>query len=136
MKRNKPVDLHMCLFNAFCGDHDAQAPEQLWAIYEGFERIHPVGWEKHCARKEHQCMRGCAIKPRDIYFSNSTGGAWGSEWKFCAGCAAMLLYFREVDRLPHVYDTHWDREAKRPVCVTEPQGGIRLWPFRMGAIPR
>jgi len=31
----------------------------------------------------------------------------------------MILYFQQVDRLADGWFTHWDREAKEPVRVTE-----------------
>jgi hypothetical protein len=123
---NRTLDsLRECLFSAFAnpGYYDPQAPHQLWAIREGLRRIDPhgYGWREVQARKEHDCMRGHTIRPGEVYFHHLVGGGWGSEWKFCAGCVAMILHFREADKLPTQWFTHWDRQAERPVTISEEQ---------------
>ena len=68
-------------------------------------------WRGVDARKDHICVRGCAIKDGDEYFQKRHGyGGWGSDLKFCAACTAMILYCRDVDKLPPAYFTHWDTE--------------------------
>jgi hypothetical protein len=47
-----------------------------------------------------------------------SGASWGSEWKFCAACMAMILYFKGVEHMPPVFDTHGGFE-KKPVRVIE-----------------
>jgi len=77
-------------------------------------------WRGVDARKDHTCVRGCAIKDGDVYFQKRHGyGGWGSELKFCAACTAMILYCRDVDDLPPAYFTHWDSEKKKPVHKIE-----------------
>jgi len=112
-----------CLFDAFAniGYSDPQALRQLWAIREGLRRVDPGGyhWREVQARKEHDCMRGHEIHRGETYFQYQIGAGWGNDWKFCAGCMAMILYFQQVDQLGAVWFTHWDRETEGPVRVTE-----------------
>jgi hypothetical protein len=137
------IDISECLFHAFANPDysDPQDEQQMWAIREGVKRIDRYSreWHKVRARKEHECERGCKIRKRDTYFSFSTGPGWGTELKFCAGCTAMILYFREVEKLPPYVYSHWDRETKKPVRVKDlgdpqhrtdseaiPEGGITI----------
>jgi hypothetical protein len=89
------------------------------AIREGLRRAESRGfrWQEVRARKEHTCMRGHTIQPGEIYFQHAIGLGWGDDWKFCAGCSAMILYFLHVDEMPPLGFTHWDREAKRAVYI-------------------
>ena len=71
------------------------------------------------ARKKHKCIRGCRINEGDTYFVYEIGAGWGNDWKFCAGCMAMILYFKDVDKLPPSPYTHWNVEKQEPVRVKE-----------------
>lgn len=117
------ISLQECLFSVFVNSayNDAQEYRRLWAIHEGLRRIeHAYGeWRNVKARKQHKCMRGCPINEGDIYFHHAIGVGWGDVWKFCAGCMAMILYFKEVDQLPPVHSTHWDVAQEKPVWVEE-----------------
>ena len=117
------IDLCECLFDAFANptEADPQERRQMWAIHEGIERIRPTygEWKPTQANKTHECMRGCIIKKGDTYFKTETGGGWGTDWKFCASCTAMILYFKEVDKLPRSFYTHWDLEKKTPVRLED-----------------
>ena len=87
-----------------------QAPEQIWAMREGLRRIDPwrIDWREVKANKDHACTRGCAIKRNEVYYQLQSGGGWGSELKVCAGCLAMILFFKQVAVLPLSMKTHWD----------------------------
>ena len=115
------VSITDCVFDAFANENygDPQEHRQLWAIQEGIDRIesYPSSWREVTARKKHECIRGCEIEDRNVYFQLPTGGGWGTEWKFCAGCVAMILYFKEVEKLPPCFYTHWDEEVQAPVRV-------------------
>jgi hypothetical protein len=117
------ISLQDCLFRAFANATSAQPQEsrQMWAIHEGLRRIERGygPWRSVDARKEHKCIRCHLIKNGDVYFQHDIGRGWGSAWKFCAGCMAMILYFMEVDKLPPYLDTHWDLEQERPVRLAE-----------------
>src|SRR3972149_1508007 len=102
--------LHECLFECFAYTdfRNPQDAERLWAIREGIGRVnqHRVEWRAVTARKDHECMRGCAIKRNETYFQYALSGvSWGGEWKFCAACMAMILYFKGVEHMPPVFDT-------------------------------
>ena len=94
-----------------------QAPEQIWAIREGLHRSDPmrVEWHEVKANKDHICTRGCAIKRNEVYFKLQSGAGWDGELKVCAGCLAMILYFKQVHELPPYMKTHWDVAEQRPV---------------------
>lgn len=64
-------------------------------------------------------MRDCTIKAGDTYFIHEIGAGWGNDWKFCASCLAMILYFKDVDRLPPDMYSHWDIQAGEPVLLRE-----------------
>lgn len=116
-RRRRYVALDECLQESFLDPDftDPQDKSQRWAIVEGIKRLHSYQWEISSARKEHNCIRGCDIKAGDTYFKRGIGGGWGSAWKFCAGCMAMILHFKEVDKLPVYMYTHWDFETNEPV---------------------
>jgi hypothetical protein len=120
------ISLQECLFSAFANPQfdDPQEHRQLWAIHEGLARlerdVYP-SWSAVDARKEHNCIRGHLINDGDVYFKFNVGAGWTSDWKFCAGCTAMILYFKEVDKLPPVFHTHWDLEKKEPVRLKDEQ---------------
>ncbi len=46
-----------------------QDDRQRWAIEEGLRRIDPLQaqWRGVEARKDHTCVRGCAIKDGNVY---------------------------------------------------------------------
>jgi hypothetical protein len=118
------MSLRLCLQMAFLdSEASPQDDQQRWAIEEGLRRIDPLQaqWRGVEARKNHTCVRGCAIKDGEVYFQKRHGntGGWGDNLKFCAGCTAMILFCRDVDRLPPTYFTHWDPEKKMPVNVLE-----------------
>lgn len=123
MSKNPQKTLKSCLFNMFANEDytDAQKEENLWALYEGIHRLNhqQYDWQDVRANKDHECIRGHPIKVRDVYFKRLISGGWGSDWKFCAGCMAMILYFKEVDQLPPDMFTHWDWQEKEPVNITE-----------------
>jgi hypothetical protein len=111
-----------CLWDAFANSDwfDPQEPHQLWAIREGSHRLpEPGRWRETRANKEHECIRGCTIKPGHRYFRYSTGIGWGDYLKICAGCMAMILYFLNVHKLPYYWYTHWDRVKHEPVRRSE-----------------
>ena len=117
------LTLQRCLFDAFANPDysDPQDKAQMWAIVEGMRRIdpHSYEWRSVTARKDHECIRECHIAKRSTYFKRMIGAGWGSDWKFCASCMAMILYFKEVDKMPpHLY-THWDIASQRPVHIEE-----------------
>lgn len=117
------MTLRSCLHEAFLNSWvSPQDDRQRWAIEEGLRWIDPlqVQWRSVDARKAHTCVRGCAIKDGEVYFQKRHGyGGWGSDLKFCAACTAMILYCRDVDRLPPTYFTHWDTAQQKPVNVLE-----------------
>ena len=117
------LNIEECLFSAFAEyDYvDPQECRQMWAIQEGLSRIkHGYGeWQRVRARKKHECIRGCRIHAGDFYFKHKLGAGWTDEWKLCAGCMAMILYFTEVDKLPVVFHTHWDLQKQEPVCLED-----------------
>ena len=83
-----------------------QAPEQIWAIREGLHRIDlmRVEWHEVKANKDHICTRGCAIKRNEVYFKLQSGAGWDGELKVCAGCLAMILYFKRGSRIAAVHE--------------------------------
>jgi hypothetical protein len=109
--------LNECLFDAFANEDwcNPQEVRYLWAINEGVLRLNPLLWSAPQARKEHECVRGHTIKTGDTYYKHLIGGGWGNDWKFCAGCMAMILYFMHVDKLPPEVYTHWDTTKQEPV---------------------
>ncbi len=92
----------------------------MWAILEGMRRIDRSSyiWRSVKARKDHECIRGCRIKNGNTYFKRTIAG-WGNDWKFCAGCMTMLLYFMEVGEMPSCSRTHWDVVAEKPVRIKQ-----------------
>lgn len=118
----KIKSLRDTLFDIFANEYmcDAQKAENLWAVREGVRRIDNVGllWKVTTARKEHECIRGHIIKHGDAYCEHNMGG-FGNNWKFCAGCMSMLLYFWKVEDLPAYMFTHWDWEQQCPVQIPE-----------------
>lgn len=118
----KLIDFKECLFEAFIDNemYNPQSKQRIWAIYEGLCRIdsaHTQWSVIDSARKSHDCIRGHLIKVGDTYFHYQVFGAWGSDWKLCAGCMAMILYFQEVDKLKPYMFTHWGIENNQPICV-------------------
>ena len=118
---NQLESLSNCLFNAFANRHfyNPQDDQHLWAIYEGLRRIdlRSFNWEALNARKEHECVRRCRIKPGEIYFKNKVGGGYSGYLKLCAGCMAMVLYFMNIEEYaPQMY-THWDIVDERPIKI-------------------
>jgi hypothetical protein len=118
------MSLRLCLQEAFLDPEASPQDDRLrWAIEEGLRRIDPMQaqWRGVDARKDHICVRGCAIKEGDEYFQKRHGayGGWGNDLKFCAACTAMILYCRDVDQLPPTYFTHWNSEKKQPVNVLD-----------------
>jgi hypothetical protein len=113
--------LRSCLFDAFGRSHwyISQEDRYMWAIQEGLRRLHT--WAGVLcivrARKDHKCVRNCAIKAGDTYFRDDTmiEVSPGFAPKICACCIAMILYFKEVYNLPPTFHTHWDSEKKAPV---------------------
>lgn len=123
MGRRRYITLDECLQNSFLNPDyaDPQERRQRWAIVEGVNRLNPYAWGITTARKDHDCIRGCDIKAGDTYFKYGIGGGWGSDWKICAGCTAMILHFKEADKLPVYMYTHWDIEAEKPTNLEEEQ---------------
>jgi len=111
-----------CLWSAFA-NFDPQEPQYFWAVRECVERIKQVDrqpWREVTARKEHECTRGCQIKPGDNYFQYPTGsGGWGDHLQVCAGCMAMILYFQRAYNLPPHFYSHWNWELKEPVLIRD-----------------
>ena len=67
------------------------------------------------ANKEHRCARGCSIKAYEYYFIES--GEDTDGLKMCAKCMAMVLLFKNVDRLPGYRYSAWDPGHEEPVRV-------------------
>ena len=88
-------------------------------MHEGLRRVDPlrVDWHEVKANKDHTCVRGCAIQRNDVYFKLQNGAGWGSELKVCAGCLAMILFFKQVEDLPPGMKTHWDVVEQRAVFL-------------------
>ena len=126
------IPFEECLWNAFAYSNP-QEIEQLWAIREGIRRAYGRWyWRETSARKKHDCIRGCrndfshgkekhgkSIRPGDNYFKLSLSATWGDDLKICAGCMAMILYFKDTHKMPPTYFTHWDRETKSPTRIDE-----------------
>jgi hypothetical protein len=116
----RPLD--EVLFDMFANETiiEPQESQYLWAIYEGIRRLDPMGfkWKTIKARKEHECIRGHTIKIGNVYCQHIVMG-WGTDWKFCLGCMAMLLYFWNIDELEPSMFTHWDHEKREPVLIEE-----------------
>lgn len=125
--RRKLESINECLFSAFANPFysDPQNRQQMWALLEALHRAasRTNGWRPVEARKDHKCMRDCKIKKGDVYFLQEVGVGWTDNWKFCASCLAMILYFKDVDKLPPVMYSHWDIEAKRPVLIRKAAPG-------------
>ena len=98
-----------------------QEDKNVWAIGEGIHRLNQqrYEWQMVKAQKEHECIRGHKINAWDYYCKRNVGAGWGSDWKFCLGCAAMLFYFLKVEEMPPYGSTHWNYEEKKPVRVNE-----------------
>ena len=112
------------LFEAFTYPYcDPQSESITWAIVEGIRRLQELGgndrrWEMVSkARKEHECARGCQIEQGEAYYKYRLGAGFGDELKFCAGCMAMILYYKQVQNLPLYMDTHWDVENAEAVTI-------------------
>lgn len=73
-----------------------------------FQFVATDNWSEVRAQKAHACERGCEIRAGEHYFKYLLGMGWGNDLKFCIRCVAMILYFADVDKLPAVFDTHWD----------------------------
>ena len=122
----KLVSLEQCLFDAFMypEEYNPQEMRQMWAIVEGYRRNMKdlQGFEFTVAKKEHKCVRGCEIKPRDTYITYPYSYSWDTVIKLCAGCTAMVFYFLQVfNTLPYLY-SHWDTELNEPVLIGKKQG--------------
>lgn len=120
----KSFSLEDCLFLAFVNAEfcNPQDRSRMWAILEGLERLKTLdsSWRSVDARKIHKCVRGCTIPAESTYFHWALGGgAWNDRLKICAGCMAMILYYKEVQHLPHCSYTHWDTETQQPVKITK-----------------
>ncbi len=64
------MSLRLCLQMAFLDPEvSPQDDRQRWAIEEGLRRIDPLQaqWRGAEARKDHTCVRGCAIKDGNVY---------------------------------------------------------------------
>jgi len=72
-------------------------------------------WRIRQANKEHQCARGCVIKPREYYFIQSGEDIDGL--RMCAKCMAMILCFKNVDKLPEYRHLAFDSQHEEPVEV-------------------
>ena len=112
-----------CLFNAFANSNlfNPQDKSLMWAIIEGLNRLETMqgNWRWLKARKDHKCNRGCTIEDGDIYFRTTYASDWDANPQVCAGCMAMILYYKEVHRLPPVRYTHWDYEKEQAVKVEQ-----------------
>lgn len=114
------VSAEDCLFDAFANEDmcNPQDYKQFWAIYECFRRSDSLQREFNSrkARKEHECIRGCKIKPGHEYFARAE---FYASVKIFAGCMAMILYYGGYcSRKPTFYD-HWDIEKKIPVLLSK-----------------
>jgi len=72
-------------------------------------------WRMRRANKEHRCARGCSIKASEYYFIES--GEDTDGLKMCAKCMAMVLFFKNMDRLPGYRYSAWDPGHEEPVMV-------------------
>jgi hypothetical protein len=93
----------------------------MWAIIEGINRIdlYHRDWRPTKARKEHECVRGCKIRDGNIYFQGEIGVGWDAYLKLCASCMAMILYYKEIYKLPPYIYSHWDIANNKPVLEKE-----------------
>ena len=122
------ISLDENLFAAFANESsvDAQNYQFIWAIREGLHRLkmEQGRWREVDSRKEHRCVRGCIIPKDRIYFHYvSVSMAWGDDLKFCVSCLAMILYFKEVGKMPPAFYTDWDIKAKKPIDSRRASGG-------------
>lgn len=118
----KIFSLEECLSDAYCsGVFNPQDDRLMWAILEGLRRLNiwKPPWRSVQAHKEHKCVRKCSIAAYDIYFLEDAGQVldYSTAPKFCPGCMAMILYFKEVYDLPPISYTHWNMEMKKPVKI-------------------
>jgi hypothetical protein len=115
--------LEDCLIDAFANRNffNPQEDRYMWAIHEGLRRLNlwTPPWRRVQARKIHKCVRNCTISDGDIYFMESGMdlSSYQDVAKYCAGCMAMILYFKEVGNLPPNLYTHWDDEKKAAVKI-------------------
>jgi hypothetical protein len=120
----KLYSLGKCLSDAYCGGVcNPQDNRFMWAILEGLRRVNVWAppWRSVQAYKNHKCVRNCTIADGDTYFIEDVGRPvnYPGLPKFCAGCMAMILYFKKVYDLPPISYTHWDMEKKAPVKIDE-----------------
>jgi len=119
----KYISLRRCLFDSFANRsmYDFEKDRSLWAILEGLRRLGtwatPVNKIK--ARKDHTCIRNCTIKAGATYFTDESviEVKHAALPKVCAGCMAMILYFKDVDNLAPTKYTHWADEIKAAVKI-------------------
>lgn len=101
-----------------------QDDSQIWAIREGIRRLQRVPSSEHQwrgirSRKEHECIRGCKIHEREVYYRETYPLFSDDGPPLCAGCMAMILYYQQVYHLPVVAWSHWDNEEETAVWRDE-----------------
>jgi hypothetical protein len=96
--------------------------EVLWAIREGIRRIDPNcnDWREVRANKAHECVRECRTERYTSYSTDDVITCQGL--RICAGCMAMVLYFKKAYHLPPEIYTHWDYAEHKPVLIEGSQG--------------
>ena len=70
-------------------------------------------WQAKEARKPHKCVRGCEIKPRDLYYSRDYDSSWNSGLKFCTACLAMILYYKGVSDISRGSKWLWNIQTEQ-----------------------
>lgn len=76
-------------------------------------------WRIRKANKDHECARGCNIKSGEFYFIHS-GDHSTDGTKLCARCMALVLYFKNVEKLKPYRFFGWDYQRCEPKRVEKP----------------
>ena len=84
-------------------------------------------WRIRNANKEHECARGCTIRAGDAYFIWS-GDSSNDGLKLCVICMAMILFFKNVDKLTGYRYSAWDSGHKEPVRIERREIYSRMLP--------
>lgn len=137
-KTKESYPLESVLFSIFTDSpySNFRLPEHMWAVVEALNRVmlstKPLEaqlwregdgwlfWRIRKANKDHECARGgCNIKNGEFYFIHS-GDDSTDGMKLCARCMALVLYFRNVEKLKPYHFIGWDYEHCEPKHVEKP----------------
>ncbi len=117
------MSLKNCLFDTFANPRLMRECTTIWAIQEGINR-QLSNWRIVRARKDHECIKGCFIEYGTFYVKDVD--TWDyTDHKFCLSCAAMILYYQGVYKLPAVNYTHYSKEDDCPIFSAEFASGER-----------